>query len=154
MPEAARDARFQLGRIRPVRKHIGVVVAFEHQRVATGQIRFDVRRRAARVGQDAQPTRAVGEHVLDRLACVMRHGKRLHQKITDRETTLRIDQIERALVGARAHLAQGGERSVRQPHRDAEAARERKYAFAVVGVLVRDDYSGEIGRLEANAGQA
>src|SRR4029077_2890909 len=69
-------------------------------------------------------------------------------------TTLRIDQIERALVGARAHLAQGGERAVCQPHRDAETARERKYAFAVVGVLVRDDYSGEIGRLKANAGQA
>src|ERR1700704_2886188 len=114
-----------------------------------------MRRRAARVGQHAQPVRAVGEHVLYRLARIVRHCKRLHQQVADREAALRIDQIERALlVGIVRRFAQGGERTVRQPHRDAEAARQRKYAFAVVGVLVRDDYSGEIGSLEADASQA
>ncbi len=120
---------------------------------AAGQIRFDVRRRAAGVGQDAQPARAVGEHVLDRLARIVRHRKRLDQQLADRETVLRIDQIERALLGVCARFAQGGERTVRQPHRDTEAVRQRKYAFAVVGVLVRDDYSGEIARRKANASQ-
>jgi len=89
-----------------------------------------------------------------RLARVVRHRKRLHQQVADRETPLRIDQIERALLAVRTRFAQGGERTVRQPHRDTEAARQRKHAVAVVGVLVRDDYSGEIGRRKANASQA
>ncbi len=79
----------------------------------------------------------------------------MHQQIADGKSTVGVDEVEPALFpDIAAFRAQRGKRTVREPYRDAEAARQREYAFAVVGMLVRHDYSGEIGRLEACAGEA
>src|SRR5712691_10207064 len=155
VPEAAGDARLQRRRIRAARQQSEIVIALEHQRVAAGQVRLDMRRRAAGVGEHAEPARAVGKHVLDRLARIVRHRERVYQQIADWKSAARIDEVERALFLDAALLrAQRAKRTVRKPYRDSETARQWKYAVAVVGMLVRHDYSGEIGRLKARAGKA
>src|SRR5712691_3318817 len=78
----------------------------------------------------------------------------MNQQITDGKSAFGVDEIELAILLDTALLrAQRGKRTVREPHRDAEAARQGEYAVAVIGVLVRHDYSGEIGRLEACTGE-
>ena len=76
MAEAARDALLERVRIVAALEQVEVVVAFEHQRVAAGQARLDVRRRDAEVGQHAEAARAVADHELHRLARVVRHRER------------------------------------------------------------------------------
>jgi len=85
---------------------------------------------------------APSEARTDRLARIVRHRKGLHQQVADGKPTRESIRLNGHSSAASANVSRScGERTVRQPHRDAETARERKYAFAVVGVLVRDDYS-------------
>src|SRR5262249_46267429 len=91
MTEAARDALLERGGIVSVREHVEIVVAFEHQRVAAGQARFDVSRAGAEIGEDAQPPAPVRAYELDRLARIVRHRKRTHFDIADRKHVVAIE---------------------------------------------------------------
>ena len=92
MPEAAGDARLQRRRIIAPPQHIGVVIGFQHQGLAAGEHFLDVRRRTAGVSQHAQSPRAIREHVLHRLARVVRNGERMHLQVPDRELGLAANQ--------------------------------------------------------------
>ena len=78
MPESPAHTLFQAIGIIPVGEQLAIVIAFQHQRVATAQGRFDMRRATARIGQHTEPSRAIAEHELHRLGGIMRHGIGLH----------------------------------------------------------------------------
>ena len=78
MPERARDALLQPFGVAASPQHVEIVVALQHQRIASGQRVLDVPRRCADIGEHAQTECAVGKHELHRLARVVRHGVGLH----------------------------------------------------------------------------
>ena len=94
MAEARRDPLLERRRIVAVFEHVEIVIAFEHQRVAAGEAGLDVRRRDAEVGQHAHAPRAVADHVLHRLARVVRHRDRHDLERADRESLVAVEAVD------------------------------------------------------------
>ena len=69
------DAALQKVRIPRLRQQLDVVVALQHQRVATRQRGQRMARDVADVGHQAQHAVAIGAAQLQRLARVVRHGE-------------------------------------------------------------------------------
>ena len=85
-PKPPADPVLECARIVAPLQQAEIVVALEHQRVAAGQARLDIRRRHPEVGQHAQFPRAVGDHELHGLARVVRHRKRTAPRSRRRRT--------------------------------------------------------------------
>ena len=68
-----------------VHQHLTVVVAFQHQCIATAQGLFDMRGTASGIGQYAQPSGTVAEDELHRLDGIVRNGIGDHLDAADRE---------------------------------------------------------------------
>ena len=148
MAEAPGDPLLQRARIVASREQVEVVVALEHQRVAAGQARLDVRRRHADVGQHAEPARAVADDELHRLARVVRHRERPDLERRRSRTRRGCRSRRRASMPSK-RAADRRQRAERRPDRDPVARRERRHAADVIGVLVGDEDRGQRVRGEA-----
>ncbi|KAH0444050.1 hypothetical protein KCU90_g1122, partial [Aureobasidium melanogenum] len=133
MPMIATNTRLQRLWIPAARQHPHIVIALEDQRVATAQHRADVRRGGADVGQHAKPARAIGEHVLQRLAGVVRNGIGENAEVADRHRFVAPQhlQIDIGFVGT--HRAGGAPAHVQ---RDRPLARQRQRAANVVAMFM------------------
>ena len=148
MPERPADPLLEPARVRAASEHFAIVVALEDQRVAPGQRRFDVTRRGTDIGQHAEPPLAVGEHVLDRLARVVRapetagpRGPRPRTRHGSRTVMIRTP------APAPCSTARNVPCVIQTPQ--PVTACERKRAVEVIAVLVGDDDAGKVGRCEA-----
>jgi hypothetical protein len=143
MAETPRHPLLQAGRVWAIAQHLRIVVAFQHQRMATAQDRFNMGRGTTGVSEHPKPPRAVAEHELRRLAGIMRHRKGFDFQIADGKTVMAIEKVKRLAVlelsaGMAARMiAKVVISTVRQPYRNIEFARERRHSANVVGMFMR-----------------
>jgi hypothetical protein len=144
--EASRDAVLQAEWIRPLHQHVEVVVALDHERVAAGELVLHVAGGRAEVGEHAQAQVAVREHVLHRLARIVRHRERLDQDRADREPRVRVDEPHQHRGKVRREPLR---RAAREVHRDRVALGEARDAADVVVMLVGHADAVDRGRRHA-----
>ena len=113
------------------------MVAFEQQRIARRQTRFDVGRADAEVGQERKPAPSVRAHELHRLARVVRYRDGMELEGTDDECLIAVDAVD--VRQLRAAIVCALERAEREPHRHVEAGGQRGHAADMIAMLVRDD---------------
>jgi hypothetical protein len=152
MPEPGRNAALQRPRVAAVFQHVDVVIAFEHQRVAAGEAIFDMQRGHAEIGENADASRAVADHILDGFARVVRHRDRHDLELADRKLLVAVEAIDmRHAVEALGDRCEGPEG---RPHRNRITRGECGHPSDVVGVLVRDENCGEVARRESDPREA
>src|SRR5687768_14658475 len=95
MAETPSYPSLQAFRIITVCQHLSIVVAFQHKSVAVTQDRFDMRSRATRISQYAQPQCAISKHKLCGFLCIMRDRVRLYLNIPDGKTLVTLYDIDR-----------------------------------------------------------
>src|SRR5947208_12081386 len=93
MAEPARDALLERKRIFAVGEHVDVVIAFEHQRIATRQARLDVRGGYSEIGQYAQAPLPVGAHELHGFSRVVRNGKGTDFDVADGKNVVTVEPV-------------------------------------------------------------
>ncbi len=150
MPVASANALFQAVWVISISKHLHIVIAFQHQRVATVQDRFDMRRGAARIGQHTQSAHTIAEYVLNRFGSIVRHGISLHLHFADRESKMRTDLGGRQRRKRRVLRAQG---AVGEPDGEVEFARQSGDAGNVIAMLVRDHDAVQLPGLQTQPRQ-
>src|SRR5438552_12312608 len=143
--ELARNPLLERKRVIAVGKQVEIVIALEHQRVAAGEARFDVRSGYAKIGQNAQPPVPVGADELHRLARVVRHGKGPDFYIANLEHIVAVETVY--VRQDRETLRDHCQRAESEPYGCSEPRRERRDAADMIGMLVRDDDRGNgLGR--------
>ena len=139
MPEAPGDALLERTRVVAVRQHVEVVVAFEHQRVAAGQARFDVAASMMPMSVST-PRRCAPSPTTNctgsRASCGT--GKRPDLERRRWRTRRGCRSRTRASMPSKRSPTIV-ERAERQPHGNAVARRERRHAADMIGVLVGDE---------------
>ena len=93
-PKRPGDALLQRIRIAAAGEHVEIVVALEHQRVAAGEARLDVRRDVPMSVSTPSRARAVGDDELHRLARVVRHRERRDLERADRERVVAVEAVD------------------------------------------------------------
>ena len=115
-------------------KHLRIVIAFQHKRIATIQGRFDMRGRATGIREHAQASPPVTEYELRRFLRVVRDRIRLDLDVFDHETLITAydvdprQQLERSLDVAPC--------AVSQPYGDPQPARQSGNSANVITMLV------------------
>ncbi len=151
VPEAPGDALLERSRIAPALEHRDIVIAFEHQRVAPRQARLHVRRRHTEIGQNPQPMRTVADHILHRLARVVRNGDGPDFERADREGVVAVEAIDvRHPLETLGHLA---ERPECRPYRGCVARGKRRHPADVVRMLMGDEDRSQIVGGQAAPGE-
>ena len=113
-------------------KHLRIVIAFQHKRIATIQGRFDMRGRATGIREHAQASPPVTEYELRRFLRVVRDRIRLDLDVFDHETLVTAydvdprQQLERSL-----DVAPG---AVSQPYGDPQPARQSGNSANVITI--------------------
>ena len=137
MAEAGRDALLERRRIAAVLQHVEVVIALEHQRVASGQAVLDVQCRDAEIGEDAHAPGAVADHVLHGLARVVRHRDRNDFEHAYREPLVAVESVDWVIPSKRSATTASVPNVA---HTGIAVPRgERGHAADVIGVLVGDE---------------
>lgn len=149
MAETSRDALLERIGIVAARQHRGIVIAFQHQRIADGESFDDMRRRNADIGEHAEAHAAIAQGELRGFARIVRHRKRLDLEVADRERLMAVDDAHIQAFFAAQACHRG---AVRHEERNAETPRTRRRAADVVAVLVRDE--DRIEAVDARARQA
>jgi len=129
MAEPASDPPFQMRGIATFSQHVGVVIAFQHQRLAHRQHLHHVGRDAAGVGQYPQATIAIREHELRRFAGIVWHGKRLHLKVANGERQVTVDHADHRAFkrrGPQGAVGQENIESVAAPRRQQRRRHDRR----------------------------
>ena len=150
--EPPADARLQRRRVARLREQRAVVVALEQQRVAALQVRQQVRRDRADVGQHAQVRARRRCSAAAAAPRVVRHGEGLQLQVADRDRPRR---RARSAAGRRQRRARRCARQVPRlihsgtPWRRASVER----AADVVAVLVGDEHRVEVVAAQPGARQ-
>src|SRR5207247_939934 len=139
--EASADPLLERGRIIALLEQIGIVIAFEHERIAAAKARLDIAGRRAEIGDDADTKYAVGHDELHGLAGIVRDRKRTNLEIADRKPVVAVEPVDSLHVGKA--LADDRERAKRQPDGNLVSRSERRNATDVIVVLVRHENCGE-----------
>src|SRR6185369_2899135 len=109
-----------------------------------------MRRDFADVGQNPQTMHRIGEHVLHRLARVVRNGKGLHLELTNDSRAVAADYTE---VQSSIGLPSGTPGAVSHPEWKREFPGEAKSAPQVIAMLVSDKDAGQVSRLTPKSGK-
>ncbi len=149
MAETTRNALLERIRIVSPGKHLRVVVALEHQRVAARKTRLDMHRADTEVGQDPEAPTTVAADELYRLAGVMRHRERTNLDGVDRERVMGIETVHLGQAGKA--LGHRRERTEGEPHGGLIARCKCRDPAHVVVVLVGHDDGVDGFRLHADA---
>ena len=83
MAPGTADPAFQCRRITPLREHLRIVIALQHQGVTVIQHGHHMRCDMARIGQYPEPPRAISENKLNRFASIVRNREWMHANIAD-----------------------------------------------------------------------
>lgn len=94
MAEATANALLECPGIIAVIQHFRVMVAFEHQRVATAKHAGNVRRDATGIGEHPKGMRAIRKNELYRFARIVRHRKGVNLQFANGERLMRVDQAQ------------------------------------------------------------
>src|SRR5258708_21033616 len=107
--------------------------------------------RTTDIGKHAQPARAVAEYELGRFARIVRHRKRLHLQVVDRESFVIANHPDVGNIGEQR--LEPGQRPGRKPDRNVGAARETDHAANGIVVLMRDDDGRDVFGNEPETGK-
>ena len=137
VPVVAAHAALQEQRVTRGCQQLRVVVCFQQQRMAAGQVLQHMRTGVPQVGQQGQVRRAVAAAQLQGFAGVVRHreGQGFKSAQVDRLAVVRQPQQAVEIGGA-----EGAVGAMAHPHRKALAQRQAAHAADVVGMLVRDEH--------------
>jgi hypothetical protein len=113
-----------------------------------------VRRGRADVGEHAELARAVGEHELNRLARVVRHGERDHQHAAERLALAAVDEHHAHALDDLALGLHREHRAVGEVDDGVVRGREVEHTVRMVAVLVRDQQAVDVRGLETQAREA
>ncbi|MDR8822679.1 hypothetical protein FEQ05_06424 [Burkholderia pseudomultivorans] len=147
---AAADTRLQRLRVAAPGEHRGIVVRFEHQRIAAAQHGRDVRRGHPDVGQHAEAAATVHKDELKRLPRVVRDRIGHHGQIADCGRLVAPQHVEIDIGVVRADRARSAPAHV---ERQRCATRERQRTADVVAVFMRDQDRIEIADAEIQAAE-
>ena len=128
--------------VRP-RKHLGVVVALQNQTIATGKHIANMCSDFADIRQDAEAKLPVRKNILNRLTCIVGHGKSLHAKLTDFQVGITVDDTK---VDAFTFVTGRISGAMRHPDRQRIFSGEAKNATQMITMLMRHQYSGQAFR--------
>jgi len=93
MPEWSADTFLERLRIRPLGEHVGIVIAFENQGIATGKLGFNVRGNVSGIGEQSKPARAIGKNKLTGFARIVRDGIRANGNGVDGKISVSRKQV-------------------------------------------------------------
>ena len=152
MAEATADALLERPGISAFIQHRGVVVAFEHQRVATAKHAGNVRRNATGVGEYAEGMRTIRKNELDRFARIVRHRKGVNLQFANGERLMCIDQAQVRQLPVSAWRSR--QRAMRQEDFESMAVSAFENPGAVIAVFVCYQDCGKVVGNQAEARQA
>jgi hypothetical protein len=137
MTKRPADALLERRRIGALCKHIGIVIAFQYQRVTATEPCFDMRGDVTGVGEQTEPARAVGKHELAGLTRIVRHRVGMHGNGVDGKIFMS-GEAPALREAACFRRAECGVRPGREPNRNTVLARQRADAVDVIAVFVGD----------------
>ena len=147
--KAAGDAFLEARRIGAAHQQIKIVIAFEDERIASRQARFNVCRDRAGIGENAEARVAVREYILHRFIRIVRHQIGRDFDIADRKARMRIDIVEPC--GINCTVVEKFRGAVREPNRNLVFTRETCNAADVIRMLVGHQNGINIGRSKTGA---
>src|SRR5690606_5616702 len=115
-------------------QHLGIVIAFQHKRVAEVQGRFNMGCRATGIREHAQAPPSITEYELRRFLRVMRDRIRLDLDVADAKTLIAADDIN--LRQQREPPLDAAPGAVGQPYGDTQAARQPGNSANMIAMLM------------------
>ena len=117
------------------------MVALKNKAVASRQDVANMRCDFADVSQHTEAAGSIGKDILHRLTCIVRHGKRLHFKVTDLQRPVAIDDME---IKPGVRFLAGGPSAMCNPDRRGVFTGKTKNATDVIAVFMGDEDAGNI----------